>query len=694
MRKGKHLPHRLLVLLATVIAAGAFVPQLAAEESKPALQLPNNDGAPKVTLRAASGATIGFTTQNGQTIDTVPPQTLDLPHLVLYRNGDLTRPEERTLIVEISDLPMAAKGVTVTMSLQTYHGDPDLGEGSEDRITVWQESTRLGKDFDLVGTDGTIVFEHEFGATTRTGKWDVATPTDYFRYDLTVEGQESTSAFGRGYTFSQDFAFLLEDQWNQSLLEEQGAAEKAALQELVVYYCDMFIFQRDLNDPASRLRRGEIPGYVQKELVPAMLEAARVQTEEWGFGWQDGWTSYRAEDGKVRLSVALADGETWFHGEAPMRGHAGISLNTRGGANRNYETLTDGLLSTFHHELFHSLQRGMVQELGGHGDVDGMDGVFGFFSEGTAVLAESVARAAAEFMQTSGPRTYISHANGFIGRTEFHSELNSSYGKMTPYRAAIYWRFLYEKCGGMKSGTEDPGAGMSVIRRVLEELYARAPEHSSQPTDLEHTLPAIMDYVLNGPAGRMCPFRTFREGLQRFARAIYQLRLAGGRCHAPGVPAGCGFYDPNNLYVDPPVSTVTYRGEPIVFEASDQVYPHGIRSSFGIDFVEVELGPGAQGQAMVIDFSGDPAGVAEFGVEIWGLMDSGILDRGQAGIAQVVRSAQFPARFTGSHLTFDIPEVDIGKANRLGLIITRLDSEEISDPVGAYTIVLQPDRSP
>ena len=101
------------------------------------------------------------------------------------------------------------------------------------------------------------------------------------------------------YAFSQDHAFLMENQWTESLRREQAASEEAAL-DLVVYYCDMFVFQRDLNDPGSRLRRGAVPRYVQSELVPAMLEAFRVQTEEWGFAWEDAWTSYRAEDGKQR----------------------------------------------------------------------------------------------------------------------------------------------------------------------------------------------------------------------------------------------------------------------------------------------------------------------------------------------------------------------------------------------------------
>ena len=45
-----------------------------------------------------------------------------------------------------------------------------------------------------------------------------------------------------------------------------------------------------------------------------------------------------------------------------------------------------------------------------------------------------------------------------------------------------------------------------------------------------------------------------------FARAVYALRLDGGRCIEPGIPSGCAFYDPDSLYHKPAVSTITYSG--------------------------------------------------------------------------------------------------------------------------------------
>ena len=482
----------------------------------------------------------------------------------------------------------------------------------------------------------------------------------------------------------------MEDQLSVPVNPGQVGRDGSLPQELVVYYCDMFVFQQDITNPATRLPRGEIPDYVRSELLPAMLGVIRTQTQDWGVSWQPAWRSHRAEDGAARLSVALSDGDRWYHGRGPMRGHSGISLRTRAGVYRHYQTLTEGLLSTFHHELFHNYQRSMVLALGGHADANGQDDAWRSFTEGTAVLAESIALPGIHFEPASAARSYLSYANRFLGRTGFHGELNSSYAKMSPYYTAIYWRFLYEKCGGMENGVEYPIAGLRIVRTSLEALYSGAQVDIAQSDDLVRGLPTVMDQALQSPEGSLCPFQTYREGLQHFARAIYQLHLDGGRCTAPGTPTGCGLYDPNHLYVDPPVSSVTYRGEQMVFAAPDQGYPSGIKSSFGIDFVDIELNPSAQGQPLTIEFYGAPEGSAVFGVEIWRLVDPDT--RGGSSMRPVAVGPPEPLAGTTAegHLLYAIPAIDTSRVNRLALIITRLDSEEDSDPIGAYTIVLQP----
>ena len=105
---------------------------------------PKESPAPTITVQAVSGKTIEFRTENGQKTYQASPRDLILPHLVLYRNGALTPPDERTLMVTVGNLVLPPSGATVTLTLQTYHGDPDLGGSLEDRITVWRKSKWIG----------------------------------------------------------------------------------------------------------------------------------------------------------------------------------------------------------------------------------------------------------------------------------------------------------------------------------------------------------------------------------------------------------------------------------------------------------------------------------------------------------------------------------------------------------------------
>ena len=651
--------------------------------------------APSVTLRAASGATIEFATQNGRTIHNVPPRVLDLPHLVLTRNGTLTAPDERTLVVTVGDLVVPPGGVTVTLTVETYHNVPGPGGDSGGRIMVWRESREVTNPSDSTQKGRMILFQHEFTETVMVGADPIATPTDYFQTQVAVL-EAGTSGSGPSYIVSQDPGFLMERQHVAPLQATARASEKAGPEALIVYYCDMFPFQRDTEDAGTLLHREEVPTYVETELVPAMLEAIRVQTEDWGFAWSEAWTSYREGRDSKRLSVALSEGETWYHGLAPKDGHAAIAIRVTGGPNANYGTLTDGLMSTFHHELFHNLQRSIVQELGGHEEVAGRDHAWEFFSEGTAVLASSVGQPAVQFAETTDPRAYLFRARRFVGGGGYAGDLNSSYEEMTPYHAAIYWRFLYEQCGGL----EETRVGMNLIHRALAVLYSKeivdiAPLTGGVPpgasaTDLVDQLPAIMDAVLSGPEAASCPFRTYDDSLVHFSRAIYGLRLVGGRCIAPGVPIDCGFYDPNELYYAPPVSKLTYRGQELKFGAAEQPYPAGIRSSYGMDFVEVVLDEKASGQPLILRFKGDSEGGAEFSVQLWKLIDDGRGTSWQPSVTAFSPAETLIQKTADGRLLYTIPKIDTGVYNRLGLIITRLDSQEDLDAGATYTLELYP----
>jgi hypothetical protein len=346
-------------------------------------------------------------------------------------------------------------------------------------------------------------------------------------------------------------------------------------------------------------------------------------------------------------------------------------------------------MAAFHHELFHSLQRNITQMHGGNGDVDGPEDTWQFFSEGTAAMVPSVGQPGVQFDSShayASSLAYVSHANRYMSGTGTVGDLNTSYAGMSPYYAAMYWRFLYEQCGGMRDGIEDPTAGMQVIKRALTVLYSGEVVDIGSSTDLIGALPGIMEWTFEGSA---CPFTTYRESLIRFTSAMATLRLEGGRCTAPGIPAGCGFYDPNGAYRDPPLSTITYAGSPITYAGVDQPFPAGVSSSFGVDFVDVILDPASNGRPLTFDFYGASGAEAEFDVQLWKLMDLG----GGAQPQRVPSHTAAPEVLMGAdgdgHMVYTIEAIDTTAYNRLGLIITRVDAQESSDRVGAYTIVLR-----
>ncbi|MBN2390705.1 MAG: hypothetical protein JXR84_08280 [Anaerolineae bacterium] len=117
----------------------------------------------------------------------------------------------------------------------------------------------------------------------------------------------------------------------------------------------------------------------------------------------------------------------------------------------------------------------------------------------------------------------------------------------------FHWRFLYEQCGGLADGVEDPAtgmrSGMRVIGDALRALYSGDIVDISSSGDLVGALPKVMDRAL---LGSPCPFQTYEESLTAFAGAIFGLRLDRGCCVEPGIPGGCGFYDPYGQYQDPP----------------------------------------------------------------------------------------------------------------------------------------------
>jgi hypothetical protein len=239
----------------------------------------------------------------------------------------------------------------------------------------------------------------------------------------------------------------------------------------------------------------------------------------------------------------------------------------------------------------------------------------------------------------------------------------------------------------MKNGIENPTAGMQIIRNALIALYSKDTVDISYSTNLVEYLPGIMDKALKSS---LCPFTTHEESLIAFAQSIYALRLDGGRCIEPGIPAGCGFYDPHGVYRDPQIKTITYKGTASTYSDKDQIFPAGINSSFGMDFVDVTLDPITDGQSLTVEFYSDQLTEAEFNVQIWMLIDS---DSGMSRprVTNIMATEKILARGNpAGRLFYVIPAIDMTKFNRLGLVITRIDAKEGSDPIGAYSIVLHP----
>lgn len=654
------------VLAASIFGAGAFEKHVesapAAREGETLPVQPAQQGAsslqPSVLLRAESGRSIAFKTQNGRMLGQAEPHSLELPHLVLLRNGRLTPEAERTLQFTLSGVQVPSPGVTATLSLETQHGDPDQGGDDAIRPVVLRQERWIpnpGAQPAVMDVDFRVMFSDSMPGSHPAG----ATPTDYYRYELTltVPGSPAESSL---YIAQADYAFLLDNEWVAALPATAGS-EIGGPRELAVYYYDMLPFQADIFKPETRVQRQAVTSYVGGELLPAMLEAIQLQGETWGFNWDPSWRSYRSADRPGRLSVALTDGVTWYHGQAPSIGHAGISLKVSAGYGESaaYSSLTEKLMSVFHHELFHNWQRSLSLEHGGQGNVSGKDGAWAFFGEGMAVAASAAAQPEMQFSRAAGSRDYLASAGDFI------QDLGQSYADANPYHAALYWRFLYEKCGGMQSGVENPRAGMAILRRTLQVLYSREIVDIDASTDLVVYLAPLMDAALGGSA---CPFQTHAQSLQAFSRSLYGLHLEDGRCRAPGLPAGCGLYDPYARYTPPAATAGSLR------------LADSIASSYGVDFIEMELEAGAQGEVVWVELSVDPQAGVRFG------MDAILVRSRGAGPAQAcsVGSLERAASDKGSYLV-GVSASNAG-CDRLVLIVTRLDAGEDLNPSGAYTI--------
>jgi hypothetical protein len=618
-----------------------------------------------VTLNTPTHKVIRFNaSEETESAETPAQETQEIPHLVLKRNGVLTPGFERTLEIELSNVPVYAPGIHVNLTISTQHKDPDH-EGKDGRsIQVWSEREFVPHTA-LTQQGVNVNFSVTFDRFMKRDGMSTSTPTDYYQYQVTITDLNGNLR----QSHTERFAFLMENQWRVPLPRLLEAEPGSAPDRLLVYYYDMIPFQADMRDPLTQIPREAVDRYIQTELVPAMVEAVRAQTNDWGFAWYPEWRNFRRDEDPKTLSVALGEYGVWYHGEAPTLGHSMISIRVDGSAGE-YNNLTEGIMSVFHHELFHNQQRNISLHFNNNGNVAGRDEAWKMFSEGTAVLASSIGQSEVQFEQTSAMRSYMKRAASYIGvEGVFGGGLNMSYARI-PYHTAAYWRFLYEACGGL----EDTATGMSVIRTVLETLYMGEVVDVHTATNQIESLPAVMDRALAQTSS--CPFGSHSESLAEFARTIYMLRTEDGRCLEPG-RTECGLFDPNSLYPMPPVERMTVANRPVTFLDGN------IPSSYGIDFVELDVDASAAGKSLIIRFAKSSTSQAEFAVSVALVKSAG--STGEDGLPMLVGETELSLNENGE-LVLEVGSIDLGEFDRIGLIVVRTDPNENLDPTGSYAL--------
>lgn len=638
--------------------------------------------APHTEITGASGRRIEFRTQNGQQVDGIPPQQWEIPHLVLMRNAQLANPSERSIEISVKGIQIPQSGAIVSLKILTQHLTHQTSKGNQEHILIWEE-TRY-----IPGTTNNQSIQFEKVITDQTtGKFgQFNTPADYYQVDIRITNLNNPEE-DPIYHFHQDYAFLLENQWIINLPEVYEDSRSPAPSKLIIYYCDPLPQVNEVGDIGSSIEQKSTTDFIISDLVPEIQAAITKTSDGWKFPWYAKWRSYRPEEPPDTLSIALTTGSTWFHGTSEARGSAGISLRVDSKDNKNYDNLSDSLSATFYHELFHNIQRGINLHLGGDGDIDGLQDAWQFFSEGTAVLATSVGQPEVQFSTSPGLPVYFLEANGYLaGGGYLKRDLERSYHDIDPYHAALYWRFLYEKCGGMVQGKENPVQGMQIIRNALNVLYSRKIVDIQASADIVSHLPAIMDEAIqNTPS---CPFQNYKDSLLGFSAAVYQLHLENGRCLQPGSPDGCGFYDPVQRYLHLPIPSYEYSGGKLILENSNCPDIGKINNSFGMQFVEIDLAPDTPENDLNIKLLQSAQSDAEIELQVFIIHTRQGKDILIQKLPSLSTDGENEKNGIDRQPALSLPLDELEDVNKLGIVITRLDNKENQVYPGDYSIMV------
>jgi hypothetical protein len=569
------------------------------------------------------------TTTSWNAADSAPTK-FELPLLTLRHERAPTAAPERTLDITITGLPSATQ---VQIEVISRHLDVSTSNRH-----------RGMRSFLLPERPCTL--RHPCSV-----QWTFdpkTTPSDF--YALWVSDQAGAILWKSATPERPDFVAL--DTWDVTL--------DAYI--IRVLYAQLFSFARGIEEVGNRLSPAKAVDFIERQFVPIIQETWQTQFHEWGFGdpIHPDWDRDKVVEIIVTPStLALMGGTGTYTVFQEADNHPYLERRlwwrSRDETLRQYDSLENACRVLFAHEFFHLGQWNVLLSTGqptGHG--------LNLFIEAQGKFAPSVQYPELELSKQhviTGDSAYIHAANRFLTH-----RLNSSYQdleaeQLHKYDAALYWRFLYERFDGI-----------GISRAALEEMAIR------YDRDSVASFARSMDAAF---ARRDGPYRTFAESLVAFARANYALRLENGRCTTSNY-AECGgcYYDPDQMYVDPPLAAV------LDHDGSHVAHTGAIPSSYGMDFIEVRLDPAMQNQPLTIRFTREAA-TARFHVQVWKLAPGGRKPRG------VTRQPEAMVQTAEGEQVYSITRLDTETYDRLALIITRIDSDEAIDATGSYRVRLE-----
>ncbi len=555
-------------------------------------------------------------------------EKFDLPLLYLHREREAAAEADRTLEVQIAGL---ASGTEIQVEALSWHVDRSSGE----RHTL---TTRLALPDRPCTVEAPCTARWTLDATT--------TLSDF--YTLRVKNGAGELLWESPHPDRPDFVAL--DTWEVDVDDYT----------VRIYYATLFPFAKGENDLENRLAPSAVTDFIEYVFVSMVVDTWQTQFQEWGFGdpMHPDWDRDKVVEIIVTApSLALLDGTGPYTIliDADRNPYPERRIWWPSSCNnfQAYDFLANGYKVAFAHEFFHLAQWNVLLSTGRPTNF-----WLNFIVEAQGGFAPSVQYPEIEIEE----RHVVSDISEGRAANRFLTlHLNSSYRelekeKIYKYDAGLYWRFLYEQFNDM-----------GIIRAALEEMALRS------EADIVSAMPSVMDNALARADG---PIRSFEDSLVAFARANYALRLENGRCAVTDL-AECGgfYYDPKNVYADPPLEAE------LEYDGTTLTYDGAIPTSYGMDFLEVTLDPAQHDQSLTVKFQSDGA-VARFSVQIWKL------GSGEAKPSAATLQPEIIARNGGGTHTYVIPHLDTTAYNRLALIITRLDADEMTDPTGNYQVAL------